>query len=371
MNNRIAILLSGSKMGGDTKVVLNLIEGFTARGIEIDLVLANAAEISLDRLPNLVRVIDLKSPLTARSISTIQLLPNLIKYLYQAKPKVLISNLSFTNAIVVLSKLLVFPAPKLILVEHLALSQNQNRPDEPQSKLIPILMRLLYPRADAIVAVSQQLATQLRCDHHPKNVHAIPNAIISDLLHQKAEEAMNHSWLASDSIPVFLGVGRFTVQKDFTTLIQAFSILRQQIPARLIILGEGALRSQYESQIEALGLQDDVALPGFQPNPYQYMSRATAFVLSSRWEALPTVLIEAMACGCQLIATRCPYGVEEVLANGEFGQLVPVEDAIALAEAMKTAINAPISSESIRFRAADFSVDRAVDRYLDLIAQLR
>lgn len=370
MSDRIAILLSGKKMGGDTTVVLNLIEGLIGRGIEIDLVLASAAELSIDRVPNQVRVIDLDSPLTARSFSTIQLLPALIKYLYQAKPKILISNLSFTNAIVVLIKFLVFPAPKLILVEHLALSKNPNRVDEPQSRVIPTLMKLLYPRADAIVAVAQQLADQLQQDYNLINVHAIPNAVVSDALHQKAREAIDHPWLTSNSIPVFLGVGRFTAQKDFTTLIRAFSILRQQIPARLIILGEGALRSQFEAQIKSLGLQEDIALPGFDSNPYRYMSRATAFVLSSRWEALPTVLIEAMACGCQLIGTRCPYGVEEVLAHGEFGQLVPVEDAIALAQALKAAIESPISPEAIQFRAADFSVDRAVDQYLDLINKL-
>ncbi len=358
-------------MGGDTRVVLNLIEGLAARGIKIDLVLASATEIPLDRVQNLVRVIDLKSPLTARSLSTIQLLPALIKYLYQVKPKVLISNLSFTNAIVVFIKFFVFPTPKLILVEHLALSQNQNRPDEPHSTLIPTLMQMLYPKADAIVAVSQPLAAQLQSDYNLKNVHVILNAVVSETLLQKAAEAIDHPWLISETVPVFLGVGRFTTQKDFTTLIQAFSILRQQIPARLILLGEGALRSQLETQIEALGLQDEVALPGFEPNPYPYMKCAAAFVLSSRWEALPTVLIEAMACGCQSIGTRCPYGVEEILADGEFGQLVPVEDAITLAQAMKTAIDSPISPEAIRLRAADFSVDRAVDLYLALIAQLR
>ncbi|GAP93632.1 glycosyltransferase [Leptolyngbya sp. NIES-2104] len=370
MSDRIAILLSGKKMGGDTKVVLNLIDEFVQRGIEVDLVLASLTELSRNQLPEAVRVIDLKTPLTARAFSTIQLLPALIQYLYQAKPKVLISNLSFTNAIVVLTKFLVFPAPKLILVEHLALSKNQDRPDEPQSRLLPALMQSLYPKADAIVAVAQKMAAQLQEDYDLKTVHAISNAVVNNQLVQKAAEPLDHPWF-DDSIPVFLGVGRFAAQKDFTTLIQAFSILRQQAPARLIILGEGALRSRLEAQIEALNLQNDVLLPGFDPNPYRYMSRATAFVLSSRWEALPTVLIEAMACGCQVIGTRCPFGVEEILANGEFGQLVPIEDAIALSQAMKTAIDSPISPEALKFRAQSFSAERAVDRYLDLINQLR
>ncbi len=370
-NDRIAILLGGYKIGGDTRVVLNLIRGFVARGIAIDLILMSARELPLEQLPDTVRVIDLDSPLTPRLSSAARSLPGLIRYLRQEKPSVLIANLIFTNAIAVLAKLLAFSSTKLVLVEHLALSKNSDRPDEPRSKLIPILMRLLYPKANAIVTLTRQMAEQLRADYNLNNLHAIHNAVVDDTLHQKATEAIDHPWLMSDGNPVFLGVGRFAAQKDFTTLIQAFSILRQQTPARLIILGEGALRSRYEAQIETLGLQDDVSLPGFDPNPYRYMSRATALVLSSRWEALPTVLIEAMACGCQLIGTRCPYGVEAILANGEFGQLVPVEDPIALAEAMKTAINSPIPLEALRFRANDFGIDRAVDRYLDLINQLR
>lgn len=370
MSDRIAILLAGKKMGGDTKVVLNLIRGMIARGVEIDLVLASSIELSPDQFPSAVRVIDLNAPLIARMLSTIRLLPALIKYLYQARPKVLISNLSFTNAIVILTKFLTFPAPKLILVEHLAFS-NQDRSDEPRSKVIPALMQLLYPKVEAVVSVSRQMADQLRSDYNLNhNLHAIYNAVVDHSLYEKSLEKLDHPWFDS-SIPVFLGVGRFTAQKDFTTLIQAFSILRQQMPARLIILGEGTLRSHLEAQIKALNLQNDVLLPGFDPNPYRYMSRATAFVLSSRWEALPTVLIEAMACGCQVIGTRCPFGVEEILANGEFGQLVPVEDAIALSQAMKSAINTPISPGALKLRAQDFSVEKAVDRYLDLINQLR
>ncbi|HTL87963.1 MAG TPA: glycosyltransferase [Leptolyngbya sp.] len=370
MNDRIAILLSGYKTGGDTQVVLNLIDGLAARTIEIDLVLASAARLSLDRLPNSVRVFDLESPLTTRTTSAARLLPGLIRYLRREQPKVLVSNLIFANAIAVLAKLLAFSSVKLILVEHIALSKTQTRKDEPRSKLIPVLIRALYPKANAIVSVSHQMADQLRADYKLKaNLHAIHNAVVDDSLQQKAAEPIDHPWL-SDSVPVFLGVGRFAVQKDFTTLIQAFAILRQQVSARLIILGEGTLRSQFEAQIVALGLQAEIVLPGFDPNPYRYMSRATAFVLSSRWEALPTVLIEAMACGCQIIATQCPYGAAEILADGEFGQLVPVEDAIALAQAMKTAIDSPISPELIRFRATDFSIDRAVDRYLNLINTL-
>ncbi len=137
---------------------------------------------------------------------------------------------------------------------------------------------------------------------------------------------------------MLLAVGRLTASKDFPTLIQAFIRVRQTRPARLLILGEGADRPGLEALVEQLGLEQDVSLPGFVENPYPYMARASLFVLSSRWESLPTVLIEALYCGAPLIATDCPGGTREILADGQYGQLVPVGDATALARAIATTL---------------------------------
>ncbi|MBD1855884.1 MULTISPECIES: glycosyltransferase [Leptolyngbya] len=366
MSDRIAILLAGNKMTGDTRVIFNLAEGLIARGFEIDLLLASSAQFVLSDLSKQVNVIDLQTPVTARTSSMIKLLFPLLHYLRRVQPKTLISNLCFANAIMTLSKFLTFPAPKLVLVEHLALSTDEHD-GEPHSKLLPLLIRVLYPHADAVISVSQQIGAELRSKYNLTNVLAIANAVVNSRLTEQAQSDLDHPWFASDEIPVFLGAGRFAAQKDFTTLIRAFSILRQEMPARLVILGDGALRSQLEAQIQSLGLQADVELPGFVYNPYQYMSRATAFVLSSRWEALPTVLIEAMACGCQVIATQCRSGVDEILSGGEFGQIVPIADPVAMAAAMKNSIQHPISPRLLKFRADDFSIEQAVDRYLEVI----
>jgi glycosyltransferase involved in cell wall biosynthesis len=368
--NRIALLLSGIKIGGDSTAVINLIKGLASQEIAIDLVLASAERLLLEKLPPTVRVIDLKTPVTTRTASAIHLIPPLVQYLHQEKPIVLISNLILTNAIAVLTKLVAFVPVKLILVEHVALSKNQHRADEPQSYWIEFLMRSLYPFANATVCVSHRMANQLRMDFNLKNLTAIYNAVVDDTLTENAQERLDHPWFQPDQSPVFLSAGRFTTQKDFSTLIRAFSIIRRQMPARLIILGEGSLRGRLEALIQELNLKEDVALPGFELNPYRYMSRATVFVLSSRWEALPTVLIEAMACGCQLVATNCPYGVDEILAGGTYGRLVPLEDPAALAEAMKQAIESPINPALLKSRAADFSVDRATSQYLSLIKNL-
>jgi glycosyltransferase involved in cell wall biosynthesis len=117
-------------------------------------------------------------------------------------------------------------------------------------------------------------------------------------------------------------------------------------------------------------LAERVLLPGFVENPYAWLNRARLFVLSSRWEALPTVLIEALACGVPVVATDCPSGPAEILENGRWGTLVPLEDEQALAAAMEKELGMQIDSSPLQQRAADFSVDRAVDRYLVLLRQL-
>jgi glycosyltransferase involved in cell wall biosynthesis len=369
--DRIALLCAGNPVGGDTKVVLNLLKGLAERNLFVDLVLTSAAELVVENLPPQVRVIDLQVLAPPRVLGAFKLLLPLSQYLRQEKPKVLIANLSYTNAIPVLAKLLALSEIRLILVEHLALSKNQNRLDERRSQFVPLLMRSLYPLSDAVVAVSHGMAQQLQADLKLRAglLKVIRNPIVDQTLRQKAQEPVDHPWLQPGQPPVFLGVGRLDAQKDFETLIRAFSLLRNDRPARLIILGKGGLRAPLEALIRQLGLEAEIDLPGFEPNPYKYMSRSRVFVLSSRWEALPTVLIEAMACGCQVVATNCPYGPDEILAGGKFGQLVPIENPTALAEAMKQAINAPICVESIQNQAAEFSCDRAVSQYLDLIEQ--
>ena len=133
------------------------------------------------------------------------------------------------------------------------------------------------------------------------------------------------------------------------------------------MLGEGRLRPKLLSLARELGVAEQVDFPGFRENPYAFLARADLFVLSSRNEALPTVLIEAMACGCPVVSTDCPYGPREILEDGRLGPLVPVGDADALAEAMARVLDAPPSRDLLRERASFFSVERAVDRYEEML----
>jgi glycosyltransferase involved in cell wall biosynthesis len=166
---------------------------------------------------------------------------------------------------------------------------------------------------------------------------------------------------------VLVAVGRLHEQKDFQTLLRAFALVRARRSARLIILGEGPERPALEAGVAKLGLTEDVDLPGFVPNPYAFMAGASQFVLSSRYEGLPTVLIEAMACGCPVVSTDCPSGPGEILDNGKYGRLVPVGDAAALAEAMEATLDAPPPAAELKARADLFHIDRVIDSYRRLL----
>jgi glycosyltransferase involved in cell wall biosynthesis len=119
-----------------------------------------------------------------------------------------------------------------------------------------------------------------------------------------------------------------------------------------------------EALANQLGIQADVDLPGFVKNPFQYMARASVFVLSSVYEELPGALIQAMACGCPVVSTDCPGGSRKILSDGEYGALVGVGDADALAGAILAQLQNPTARDVLLQRAEDFSVDRAVDNYL-------
>jgi glycosyltransferase involved in cell wall biosynthesis len=191
------------------------------------------------------------------------------------------------------------------------------------------------------------------------------NPVTTDDLPRLAAEPLDHPWVAPGAPPIVLGAGKLKPQKAFDVLLRAFSHMRARRPARLVILGEGPERSRLEALARKLGVAGDVALPGFAANPFAWMSRCGVFALSSAWEGLPGVLIQALACGCPVVSTDCPSGPSEILEPGGLGRLVAVGDTEALAAAIEEALTEPPSTaEARRDRAREFSVERIAPRYL-------
>lgn len=358
---RIALFVPSLRGGGAERVMVNLAIGFCERGIPVDLVLLKAIGPYLNELPTGVRIVNLRA---SRLLTG---LPRLASYLRREKPQVLLSAMKHANVTALLASLLLRSGVPVVVCEHSTATVSLDLNPGIKTFILKALMKWLYPYARHIVAVSEGVAddleSMLRMD--ASRISAIPNPIVNGKILTLAEQPVSHPWLVDKSIPVVLAAGRLTPAKDFETLLQAFGIARKQRALRLMILGEGELRSDLETQVVRLGLTEDVALPGFIDNPYAYMKQADVFVLSSRWEGFGNVLVEAMACGVPVVSTDCPNGPAEILENGKWGRLVPVGDVDALAQAMLDTLENP--GPSAEHRAMDFSIDKAADAYLSLL----
>jgi len=331
---KIALFIPSLRGGGAERVMLNLARGFAERGYKVDLVLAKAEGPYLSQVPDNIRVIDLKSPRVLYS------LPGLIRYLRQERPHALLSALDHANIVALWAKKLSRVPIRVVVSVHSTLSRASTNATSIRARLIPSWARIFYPWADAVVAVSKGVADDLiKLTELPQEkVHVIYNPVVTPELFAKADEPLDHPWFEPSEPPVILSVGRLTPAKDYSTLIKAFALVRKEMPARLMILGEGEERPKLEALIRDLGLEKDVALPGFVNNPYKYMKHAAVFVLSSQWEGLPTVLIEALALGIPVVSTDCPSGPAEILNNGEYGRLVTVGNEKELAQNIKATI---------------------------------
>lgn len=358
----IAFFLPSLCGGGAERIIVNLAQGMTERGLPVDLVVAAAEGALLDKLPPAIRLVDLRVPRVLRS-----LLP-LASYLRHRRPRVLISSMGHANLVALWASRLARPATPVIVTVHNTMSQSTPEQGRLAAGLWPLLIRMFYPWAAQVVAVSRGAADDLaRTTGLPRSrVEVVYNPVITPDALAYAREAPDHPWLADGQPPVILGVGRLTRQKDFPTLIRAFAEVQRRSPARLVILGEGEDRPALEALIGELGVTDKVALPGFRGNAMAYLAKSALFVLSSAWEGLPTVLIEALAAGTSVVSTDCPSGPREILQDGRLGALVPVGDAGALAEAMSEALGRPrriVPPDAL----APFTRNAAVDHYLNLI----
>ena len=292
----------------------------------------------------------------------------LASYLGVERPNCVVPNLHHSMDATFLGCRMAGECPPIIPVIHL----DAHNLFSTESYRFRLRVRYLFSDATHFVGVSQGVSRGLAevLDVPDEKIATIYNPVVTPDLHAKAAEQPDHPWFRDDGARVLLAVGRLEKQKDYPTLIRAFARLAARRPCRLVIIGEGSQRTEVEGLVKKLDLTNQVSLPGWVENPFAFMSRASLFVLSSIYEGLPTVLVEALACGCPCVSTDCPSGPAEILLNGEIGPLVPVGDSAALAEAMERVFDAPPDRRLLQQRAAYFSADRAVAAYEDLIASV-
>lgn len=364
----VSVFLPALEGGGAERAMLHLAQGLAERGVKTDLVIAQAEGAYLKQLPEQVRLIDLQSRFPVVLSKTLALR----RYLQQEQPDVLLSALDILGS-APWAQRLAGVSTRIVMCVQTHLSQ-QFRDHQPNTigKVRPHFVRWFYAWADGIVAASQGVADDLAAMAKlpVEQVQVIYNPVITPQMVAKMQEPLDHPWFAADAPPVILGVGRLVSQKDFFTLIKAFAQVRQRSLARLMILGEGEQRPQLEALINELGLSADVALPGFVENPYAYMANSAVFALSSIFEGFGNVVAEALAAGTPVVSTDCKSGPAEILANGEYGRLVPVGDVDALAAVMIATLAEPANPTTLQQRAAAFSLDNITEQYLDFLYRI-
>lgn len=356
---KLAIYLPSLNGGGAERITIVLANALAQRDCKVDFVLANAQGPYLAELSRSVCIVDLKKQRVAAS------LPALVAYLRRERPDVLLSGLGHANIIAILARWLARKPIRLAVTEHNSILRGL---DTPKGRVIRWLMQRLYPHADAIICVSKGIERELAdlLDLPRAKLHTIYNPVDVDGIRKLALCRPDHHWFAPGQPPVIISVGRLTEQKDFPTLLRAFAQLRQTREARLVILGEGGDRRALEELAKTLGLRADVAMPGFQKNPYGWMAASALYAMSSAWEGLPGVLLEAMACGVPVVSTDCRTGPNEILEGGKWGQLVPVGDATALAQALEAAL-AGQTRPDLDARIAVFRTEHSTANYENVL----
>lgn len=360
--NRIAILLPDLRGGGAERVAVNLANQWVIRGYIVDLVLMSATGEFISDLDQRVRVVDLK----AKRVRAVPL--PLTRYLRQTRPDALLAFMWPLTVITVWAKTLARVPTRVILSEHTTWSRSELLKRPTVGWQIRSSMRRFFPAADGIVAVSQGAADDLAsfAQLDRSAITVIYNPVVGEPKPLASTPLVPSEWWTGPHRKV-LAVGTLKAIKDYTTLLAAFTRLCQQVDARLLILGEGECRSSLEAQIRQLGIEDRVFMPGFVRDTAPYYQRADLHVLSSIGEGFGNVIVEALAAGTPVVSSDCPSGPSEILCAGQFGRLVPVGDALALAVAMSESLAATHDGAALKARAQDFSIDKAVDQYESLL----
>lgn len=356
----IAIFLSFSGQGGVEKMISNLARGFLQAGFDVDLVLIKTQGAHLQSIPDGARIINLQAPTAILS------LPGLVKYLRRKRPAALLAAKDRAGRVALLARKIAGGPDRVLLRLGTHLSQSLEGKTSLQKFLRYFPARRLYPLADRIICVSQGVAEDIAgiTGLPSSRFRVIGNPVLSPELYNWAAQEPGDAWFDAPGASRIVAVGRLTRQKGFDVLLKAFAELCRQRPARLLILGEGPLRPQLQTQVQELGLQDQVRLPGFKDNPYAYLARADLFVLSSRFEGSPNALKEALALGTPVVATDCNSGPRQILQNGYYGPLVPVDDSPSLARAMLEVLDFPPDKNWLQQAVAGYTLEASAKAYL-------
>jgi len=359
----LAFFIPDLSVGGAEQVAITIANGLVTRGYDIDLLLSRASGELRSELSEQVSIVELP-PSKTPVVGVAAHLPFLAAYLNRRKPAALFPHLEHPSIVSLAINRFLDADTAVIPTQHSAFGHDVEA--TPKDQIVRRIVPRLYPASDQIVSVSEGVADSL-VDRTPvdrSDISVLHNPVDVEQIRDRARQPVEHEWVENDDRDVVLFVGRHARQKNLDGWVRAFEkVVNRNANARAIIAGKGPCRAQVQATVERLGLSDVVSLPGFVDNPYRYMTKSDVFLLSSRYEGLPTVLIECLAVGCPIVSTDCPSGPREILSDGEHGTLVPIDDTNGLANAVCDTLADPPDPDRLRSRADDFSPKPVFDKY--------
>jgi glycosyltransferase involved in cell wall biosynthesis len=361
----IAFFIRNLTGAGAQRVALNLIREFNTRGLCTELVILEAAGEFLRQVDRSIRLVSLDASGYATALLRLR------SYLRKRHPRHILSFLPSANILAVTASFGIHDIETTV-TEHNNRSTSATAESPSLQWLGRICMGITYRLADRVIAVSHGVASDLTrfIGLSASRISVIYNPVIDAGFYARAEQPVSHAWFTDRHGTLLVAVARIAPQKDLPTLFRAVAQVAHDRDVRLALLGTGP-----DSEIASLtdlahrlGITDRVAFLGFVDNPLPHIRAADLLILSSRWEGLGLVLIEALALGTPVVSTRCPFGPAEILRDGELGALTPVGDAEALATAIRATLDHPIRSDTRREAARAYDAATIATEYLSVLA---
>ena len=330
--------------GGGQRVAATLCEALSTAE-DLDLVLVVFDRAATNNLGPSIKVRHIEVRESGNAFYTLgkfcKVVFQLARIIRQERPQAILGFMDYCNTVVLLASRLARSRSRVVISVHTLFSAFlQGKGANIRGRLLKVLAQRLYSKADAVVAVSRGVAEDLGelFGIAQERIRVIGNPFDLEKIARLAEVPVDEAMFSGD-VPIILSVGRLSQEKGGDDLLRAFARLQPQTEARLVFLGEGAEQPRLEQLCSQLEVDDKVSFLGYQENPFRFMARSTVFVLSSRYEGFGNVLVEAMACGLPVVATRCYPGIEDLVRHGESGLLVPVGDEAALVAALARVLN--------------------------------
>lgn len=359
---KICIAVARFSFTGVPLTQIRFARALAARGHDVDLVFGHVPPDT--RLPDIgaARLVVLGHA-SARGM----LLP-FCRYLRRTKPEVIFSSQDNLNGFVLLAAILTRSKAKISGSSRVNPFYTYSNRPLTRKWWFKQAMRAVMWRADALTCVSDGMVQEYRALFRHAPQVTVYNLVDDAPSRARIAEPVDHPWFTDKTVPIVVSAGTLSPRKGFADLVAAMgALVKSGRDIRLVIFGEGVSRPELEQQIRELGIEDRVSLPGVVSNPLRYFARSDVFAMTSYFEGLGNVLIEAMMCDCSLVATDCPSGPAEILGFGRYGKVVPVGDVEALAAAIGEQLDHPTDPAILAEGVHRFGEEAVLARHFSLL----